>query len=145
MRLIQNYCRVIRQHRAIRAVAQSQIGKKQMMVHDDDVRIDGPLAHAGNKARLEIRALLTQTSIRTRVDVTPEREVLRKVCQLCPIAGAGLRDPTKYSIKVIDLVEALEHGHAFGALDAMQAGVVVTSLHDRGAKLSGQHVLKKGN
>src|SRR5258706_6639363 len=110
MRLVQNYCRIIRQHRAIRSIAEGQIRKKQMMVHDDDVRIDGPLAHAGNKARLEIRALLTQTSIRTRVDVTPEREVLRKVCQLSSIAGVGLRDPAKYFIKVIDLVEALEHG-----------------------------------
>ena len=46
---------------------------------------------------------------------------------------------------VKDLVEPFEHGHAFGALDAMQAGVVVTSLHDRGAKLCGQDVLKKRN
>ena len=61
------------------------------------------------------------------------------------IAGFGFSDPAKDLVKMIDFIEAFEHGHAFGALDAMQASVVVPPLHDRGAKLRRQHVLKKRN
>src|SRR5258708_4052843 len=120
MRLIENYRRVIRQHRTVRAIAQRQVGKKQMMIDDDDVGVDGPLTHARDKARLEIRALLTQTSIGARIDVPPERKVFRKSVEFCSIARLCFGDPAKDFIKVIDFVEAFEHGHALGALDTMQ-------------------------
>ncbi len=145
MRFVQNYGCIIRQHGAISAIPQSQVGKEQMMIHDDDVGIDRPLAHASDKARFEVWALLAQASIRTRIDVSPERKILRQAIELCAIAGLCFSDPTKDFVEVIDLVEAFQHGHAFGSLDAMQAGVVVPSFHDGGAKLRGQHVLKKRN
>ena len=78
MRLVQDYRRVIRQHRAIRAVAQREVGKEQMMIYDDDVRIDCALPHLRDETRLKVRTLLPQTSVRARIDVPPERQALRQ-------------------------------------------------------------------
>src|SRR5712692_11088965 len=145
MRFVQDHRRLIRQHRTVRAVAQSEIGKKQMMIDDDDVGVERAQAHPREKARLEVRTLLAETSIRSRVDVSPKRQVLRQGRKLRSITGFSFANPTRDFIKLIDLFEAGEHGHALGALDAMQTCVVVTALHGRGAKLLWQNVVKKRN
>jgi len=61
------------------------------------------------------------------------------------IAGLGFADPTRDFVKLIDLFQAGEHGHALGALDAMQTRVVVATLHDRRAKWFRQNVVQKRN
>src|SRR6266404_3065889 len=145
MCLVQNNGRVIRQHRAICTITQSKIGKEEVMIYNDDISIDRALAHPGDEARLEVRALLTETSIGARVDMPPERKILRKIRKLGSVARFCFGAPTKDFIKVIDLIEPFQDRPAFSAFDAMQTSVVVAAFHDGGAKLCRQNVLKKRN
>src|SRR5258707_11816394 len=114
-----------------------------MMIDHDDVGVDRPQAHASEKTRFKVRTLLAQTSIRTRIDVTPERQVLRQGRKLRAIAGFSFADPMRDFVKLIHLFQTGEHRHALGALDAMQARVVVAALHYRGAKWFRQNVVQK--
>ena len=143
MRFVQDYRRIIRQHGAVRAVTQRQVGKKQMMIDDDDVGINRALAHARKKARLEVGTLLSQTGVGARVDVPPEGKILRKIRKLCAIPGLGLRYPAKNFVELIDLIEPLEQRRGLSALEAMQTGVVVAALHHGRAKFCRQDFLKK--
>src|ERR1051325_2587786 len=96
-----------------------------MMIHDDDVSIDRALAHARDEARIVVRTLLPETSIRTRIDVSPERQVLRQVREFSAIAGFCLRHPAKDFIKLIDLIQAFKNRRALSALDAVETRVIV--------------------
>src|SRR5436853_7314688 len=111
MCFIQNHRRIVRQNRTVSAVAQREVSEEQVMIYHDDVRIDRPLTHTRRKARLEVRTLLAQASIRTGVDMPPERKILRKIRQLCTIARIRLSNPTKNCIKVIDWTETVEPRH----------------------------------
>src|SRR2546421_9485767 len=124
MRLVENHRRVVRKHRAVSAVTQSQVRKEEVMIHDDYVRIDRPLPHARDEARIEVRTFLAQTGIRPRIDVPPERKILRQVRKFSPVARFGAGDPVKYFIKLIDLFEPFEKRHALSALDPMQTDVI---------------------
>ena len=75
----------------------------------------------------------------------PEWKIFRKVRKFRPVARFGFRDPTKNFIELIDLFESFEHGRGLGALDPMQASIVVATFHYCGAKLCGQKSLKKGD
>src|SRR5258708_31911258 len=114
-----------------------------MMIDHDDVGVDRPQAYASEKTRFKVRTLLAQTSIRTRVDVAPERQVLRQGRKLCAVAGFSFADPARDFVKLIDLFQAGQHRRTLGALDAMQTRVVVAALHDRGAKWFRQNVVKE--
>ena len=78
MSFIQNHRRIIRQHGAVSAIAQSKVCKEKMMIHDDHVGVDSPLPHPCDETGLEIGALLTEAGISTRVDVPPKGKIFRK-------------------------------------------------------------------
>src|SRR5437016_1327658 len=107
-----------------------------MMIDDDDVSIHRALAHPREKARVKVGTFLAETGIRTRIDVSPERKILRQIGKLGAIASFSLRRPTKDFVELIDLIEAIQNGRAVGALDAMQTRIVVAAFHHCGAKLS---------
>src|ERR1043166_473324 len=103
MSFIQNYRRVIRQDRAVSAIAQSKVGKEKVMIHDHDIGIDSALPHAGQETGLEVRALLAEASVRARIDVPPEGKIFRKVRKFRPVARFGFRYPPKNFINLIAL------------------------------------------
>src|ERR1043166_4380547 len=109
-----------------------------MMIDDYDVSIDCSLPHACDEAGIVVRTFLAQTRIRSCIDVPPEVKILRQVRKLCSIARFSLRDPAIDFIKLIDLLEAFEDGRGLGPFDPVETGVVVTALHQRGAKFSRQ-------
>ena len=60
-------------------VAQHDVGKKQMMVDDDDIGIERVLARLQYEAFLVKRTVRAQTIVAGRCDERPDRCVLRHV------------------------------------------------------------------
>ncbi len=135
MRLVENHSRVIRQHASIGAVAQREIGKEEMMIDDDDVRLRRAVAHARNEARIKVGTLLAQTGLRARVDVSPEGKVLRQIRQLCAIPYLGSLDPMTDLFEIIHLIETVENRRVSGAMNPLQTDIVVATFHVRGFEI----------
>ena len=79
------------------------------MINDDDVRVEGSLAHARDEAGIEVETFLAETSFRTRIDVAPERKRLRQVRQLRAVASFRTLRPMKYFIEIINFLKSIEH------------------------------------
>src|ERR1043165_1261856 len=116
-----------------------------MMINDDDVCFLRAISHARDEARIEVRTFLPETGFRASVDVTPERERLRKVRELGPIAGFTISRPVTDLVEVIDLVEAFEYRRRLGARETIQAEVVAAALHVSGRERFREDALEKGN
>ncbi len=71
VRLVEHHRRVFRQNRPKIILPDREVGEKQMMVHDNQVRVLRPLVHRGDEAALERIALLAGAQIAPRVDPAP--------------------------------------------------------------------------
>ena len=60
-------------------VFQSEIGEEQVVIDDDDVALERALMHQGEKAALELLALLPGAHIAARVEFRPDGTVFREV------------------------------------------------------------------
>ena len=145
MRFVQNHRRVIRQHAPVSAVTQGEIGKEQVMIHDDNVGLRGAVAHARDEAGIKVRTLLPRTGFRPRIDVAPERKILGQVRQLGAIAGLSSLRPVRYFFKVIHLIEAAEDRRVSRTMKPLQAKIVVAALHVGGSEFLGHDALEKRN
>src|ERR1043165_8910753 len=116
-----------------------------MMIDDDDVGVLRTIAHARDETRIEVGTLLTETRIRTRVDMAPERERLRQVRELRAIAKLGLLGPVTNVVEVIDVFQPVEYGRGLRAREPVEAKVVVPALHVSGFEGFGQDALEKRN
>src|SRR5690348_10811656 len=56
--LIENHRGIVGKNAAVGLIANGQIGKKQMMIHDDDVALRRPPVHRGDEAAVELLAFL---------------------------------------------------------------------------------------
>src|ERR1051325_732786 len=145
MRFVEYDRGVVRQHRAIIAVAQTQVGEEEMVIDDDDVGFLRATAHARDEAGIVVRTLLSETRLRTRVDVSPERERLREIRQLGAIAGLAFTRPVTDLFEVIDFIESFEHGRRLSACESVEAKIVAATLHVGRGKWFGQDALEKRN
>ena len=59
---------VLRQQARVFHLLQGEVGKKEMVVHNQDVRLGRPLMHPGDEATLELVTLLSGTGLAARVD-----------------------------------------------------------------------------
>ena len=73
---------------AVRAT-QREIGKEQVMVDHHDARGLGLAFHAGDEARVEVRAILTDPSFARRAHLAPDRLVLGQSDEVGDIARFG--------------------------------------------------------
>src|SRR4051812_22207353 len=54
MRFVEDDSQIVRKQCSKRLIPHRQVGKKQMVIHDDDVALGGPAMHFRNKAPVEL-------------------------------------------------------------------------------------------
>ena len=91
VRLVEDQGVVGGDHLAVAAVLHREVGAEQVVVHDHDVGLERPLAHAGHEAGVEERARLADAVLARGRDLAPEVHDVRHVRDLGAVAG--LRSP----------------------------------------------------
>src|SRR6188474_350264 len=129
MGLIEDHRSVIRQHRAVHSIAQIQIGKEEMMIYDNDIRLLSAIPHAGNEARVKLGTLLAQATLRACVDVTPERKPLRQTRKLSSITNLCIPGPLTDFIEIVDFLQTFEYWRSFRTTKPIQTEIVVAPFH----------------
>ena len=70
-----------------------KIGKKKMMIDDDDVALGGAAVHLGDKAFLPGAAFLAQAGVGAGVEFVPESAGLGQGREFSAVAGNDLSTP----------------------------------------------------
>ena len=113
MSLIEDHCAYIGQNacigRILRLLLDRQVGKKQMMIDDDDVAFHRPPMHFSNKAPIPFAAFLPETRIRTRVQFEPKRTRLRQRGQFRTVSGRGCLLPRRHCPVLLDFFQSAKH------------------------------------
>jgi hypothetical protein len=76
VRFVKHYRRIFRQYAPEIILLQRQIREKQMVIHDNQVRILRSLMHRCNKTGIEVRALLPGARIAARVQPRPQIRII---------------------------------------------------------------------
>ena len=91
VRLVENHRGRFRQDarvgRVFRLQLDGEVGKKQVMVDDNDVAFRCPAAHLGDEAALALAALLSDTRFRAGVELVPEQAGFGQFGQFGAVAG----------------------------------------------------------
>src|SRR5258708_4033058 len=106
-----------------------------MMVDDDDVALRRPAVHFGDEALVPRTALLSQASVRARVQFVPQGARLWQRRQLRPVAARGGLLPRGNRAILLDFVQAAEHRLTCEVVELFAAQIVVSSLHVADAQL----------
>ena len=131
MRLVEDHRVACGQQLREPLVAQHHVGKKQVMIDDDDIGIERVLARLQYEAFLVERTVRTQTVVARRGDERPDRCVLGHVRELCAIAAlarARKRDDFSHMAAIIPRRQAV---FARRALEMMMTDVIRASLEHR--------------
>ena len=93
MRLVDDRQRALGNDFTEAALAHRRVRAQQVVVDDDEVRLGGALAHAGDEAVRVLRAFATEALIGGGRHVLPNRRGVRQVLNLATVAGLGDRRP----------------------------------------------------
>ena len=140
VRLIENHSCGFRQNARVRRPVglqlDGEIGKKQVMVDDDDVALHRLAAHFGDEAALKLAALLANASVGARVELVPEQAGLGQFRQLGAVAGSSRLLPGGDGAILLDLLHAAQHGLIREVVQLLAAQIIIAALHvaDRKAR-----------
>ena len=113
MGLVENHRAVLGQDTGVRRLLghklDGQIGEEQVVIHDDDVALDGAAVHLCDEAAVKLAALGAGAGLGAGIELVPEQAVFRQSGNLGPVAvGRGLF-PFSNRAKLIDLFQAVQH------------------------------------
>ena len=128
---VENDGGIFRQDAAEIVLLESQVGEKQMVIDDDEVGFLGALVHGGDKALVEVVALLPGAGVSARVEARPQIGIVGKKGELAAIAGFGELRPLANLAESIDLFDAFQHGLVGHLMHAGVAQEIRTALHHR--------------
>jgi hypothetical protein len=106
-----------------------EVGEEEVVVDDDDVRLEGFAAHGGDETALPIRAGLAETSFGAGVDFAPERGVFREVVEFGSVAGFGGLFPGGDLVELVDFLKAIQDWRVSQGVELVAAEVVGAALH----------------
>src|SRR5688572_29113659 len=124
MSLVKDDRRVIGYHPAKLIAANAEIGKEEMVVDDNDIRILGICPHSRDKARFEIGAFLADTGLTFCIDAAPKGKVLGQVDEFAAVAGTCFAAPGGNAVKMSKLVKPVEYRLAVRLMNAVKTGVI---------------------
>ncbi len=76
MRLVEDHRVVVRKHRGKPGVAQSEVGKEEVVIDDDQLGALGTAAHAGHEAVFVVVTASADPRVRAADDPRPDRVFL---------------------------------------------------------------------
>src|SRR5208283_2915085 len=148
VRFVENNRAAIGQHagigRAIGFELDGEIGKKKVMVDDDDVALGGAAPHLGNEAAFPLLAFLTEAGIGARVELVPKRARFGQFGQFGAVAGARCFFPCRNRAVVLDLLKSAQNGLIGEFVELLTAEIVVAAFHVADGKLAASTVLPSG-
>ena len=140
MGLIEDNGAALRQHTRIRrrfgGPLDRQVGKEEVMIHDDDVALSGAPTHFGDKAALELSTLLPQAGLGTSIEFLPEPAALGQAGQFRPVSGFRALLPVQDHAKLFHFLQSCQHRLAGKVIEFLAAKIVIASLHVADAQLT---------
>ncbi len=129
MRLVKHHGGVLGNDAAEVLVLHRQVREKQVMIHDDDVALVRAPVHLGQKAALELLALLARAQVAPSVQLLPSGARFGQRLDLGAIARGGGLLPLADDLKIGHFFQTAQHGLALGVVDLLPAGEVRAALH----------------
>ncbi len=136
--LIEDQRGVIGQDTCELHLLQSQIGEKQVVIHDDDVRLGRPLVHPRNETPFELRAFLPRAQLPAGVNPGPEFARIRQFPEFRTVSGLGPFFPFADFRVLLYLFHSVQHRLFFEVVKFLAAQVVLPALHQGDAHLREQ-------
>jgi len=136
---------VIRDHLAELSSANAQVGKKQVVIDDDDARTVSSVSHLRDEAGLEVGTFLSDTCFALGVDAVPKRQILRQVGKLRAVARLRSAGPFTNLVKIVDLIYAVEDRLVVSLVQAIEARVIIAAFHVSRGEFIRQDLLKERN
>ena len=133
MGLVEDHRACGRQHACICRCARLQpdrhVGEEQVVVHDDDVRLQRFAPHRGDEAAFPVGTGLPQAGLAAGVELGPERGVFGQRIDLRAVAGCGGLLPLRNGVELRDLFEPGEQRGIAQRVELVLAQVVGAALH----------------
>ena len=147
MRLVKHHRRGLRQNSRVRRTRRllfhAQVGKKQVVVDDNDVRLKCLPAHLRDKAPPVIRAGRPQAGLGARIQLVPQRAHLRQAVNLSPIPGLRHLFPLGNLPILVNLFQARQDGLTAQRHQLVPAKIVRAPLHVAHAQRAQQRFKKR--
>ena len=106
-----------------------KIGKEQVVIDDDDVRLERAAAHLGDEAAAIIGTGRPQAGLAARVELVPQRARFRQLGKLRAVAGFGRLLPLGDLPVLVDLFETRQDRLIAQGDELVAAEVVGAALH----------------
>src|SRR6266852_3543687 len=142
---VKHHRRIFRQDASEIVLLQRQVRKKQVMVHDDQIRFLRPLLHRGDEAFPELRALLPRAGVPARVHPRPQLRIVRQKRKLRAIPGLRQLRPILDLPELLHFLHAFEHRLVRHLVQLRAAQKIRPPLHHRDLQLRREVLLQKRN
>ncbi len=121
-----------------------EVGEEEVVVDDDDVRLEGAAPHLGDEAAAVVGTGCAEAGFGARVELVPEGARLGQAGKLGAVAGFGGLLPLGDLVVLVDLFQARQNGLVAQGDELVAAEVVGAALHVADAQLAEQR-FEKGN
>ena len=138
VRFVKHEDRIIGQNRREISLPQCQVSEEQVMVYDDDIGLEGLLPDLGDKAGIEVAALLSRARFAAGVQPVPQQRIVGQFRQFGAIARLRLVHPLLDHPQIFRIVRREEIGLAFDRLELIPAEIVAAAFHIADGKFSPQ-------
>ena len=113
VRLVEDNSRIVGKNSAECLIPNCEIGKEQVMIHNDDVALERAAVHFSDKATIELLALLAGAEIASRIQLPPGATVLRQFTQFAAVSRFRFKLPSPDELGVSHLLQPGKDGLAF--------------------------------
>ena len=142
---VEHHCRIFRQNAAEIVLLERQVGKEQMVIHNDQIGLFGPLLHGGQETLIEVRALLAGAGVAPRIHARPQIRIVREKRQLTAVARFREFRPVADLLERVDFFHPFQHGLVGYLMELRKAQEVRSPLHHRHSQVGRKVLLQKGN
>src|SRR6185437_5160831 len=148
MRLIEDHRTSLGQNTRVGRIGSllldAEIGKEEVVIDDDDVRLKRLAPHIRHEAALPVGAGLPKTGLGTSVELAPQRRGLGQRIDLGAVTGLASLLPLGQNVKLAYLFKSVQQRAIAQRVELMAAEVVAAAFHVADLQRPQQR-FKKGN
>src|SRR5579862_7243146 len=145
VRLVKHHRRIFRKDRPEIVLANCKVGKKERVVHNNQVRFLRPLVHRRDETVLKLRAFLSRAKIAARVNPVPKLGVVRQKSQFAAVARLRQLLPILDLREPVHFVDAFQHRLPHHLVYLLTAEKIRSPLHQRRFQIRREMFLQEGN